>query len=194
MAASASPNSASDMKLIILDRDGVINEDSADFIKTPDEWIPIPGSLEAISQLNHSGYQVAVISNQSGIARGLYDIHALNHINDKMYHQLSQTGGRIDCFLFCPHHPDDHCECRKPKPGLFKELKQRMHTSLKHVFAVGDALRDLQAAQAAGAKPVLVRTGKGKQTEQSGELDPSIPVYDSLTAFVDQLLKNETEA
>ena len=181
------------MKLIILDRDGVINEDSADFIKSPDEWIPIPDSLDAISRLNHAGYQVVVISNQSGIGRGLYDIQALNDINDKMYQQLAEAGGRIDCFLFCPHHPDDKCECRKPEPGLFNELRQRLNVPLENVYAVGDARRDLDAATAAGATPVLVRTGKGEQTLKAGDIDPSIPVYASLAIFVDELLNTDTD-
>jgi D-glycero-D-manno-heptose 1,7-bisphosphate phosphatase len=183
------------MKLIILDRDGVINEDSDEYIKSPDEFIPIAGSLEAISRLNHAGYTVMVATNQSGLARGYFSIEDLNNMHDKLRRLLSATGGRINGILFCPHGPDDHCDCRKPKPGMLLEIAQRLDISLDGVPAVGDSLRDLQAALAVGAQPVLVRTGKGTRTidaisrmTDQPELS-SIPVYDNLSDYVDDLLE-----
>lgn len=176
------------MQLIILDRDGVINQDSDAFIKSPDEWIPIPGSLEAISKLHQAGYHIVVASNQSGIARGLLDMETLNQIHDKMQRALAQLGGRIDAIFFCPHGPDDACDCRKPAPGLFQQIRQRLNMDLQDVYAVGDSLRDLQAAQQAGAMPVLVRTGKGMRTLAAGEGLEGIPVFDNLALFVEHLL------
>ena len=179
------------MKLIILDRDGVINEDSDDYIKSPDEWIPIPGSLDAIARLNHAGYLVAIASNQSGIARGYFSLETLAAMNTKMYEMLSQHGGRIDAMFYCPHGPDDGCDCRKPKPGLLNEIGDRFHARLADVMFVGDNINDVRAAQAAGAQPVLVRTGKGKHTagvlEKNGLTD--IPVYDDLADVVNSLLQ-----
>ena len=168
------------MKLVILDRDGVINHDSATFIKSPEEWIPIPGSLEAIAMLNQSGYRVAVATNQSGIARGLFDMAALNAIHDKMHRALSQIGGRIDALFYCPHAADDHCDCRKPKTGMIEDISRRFSIELNHVYAVGDALRDMQAFANAGCKPILVRTGKGEETLSQGQLPPNVLVMADL--------------
>jgi len=168
------------MKCVILDRDGVINYDSDQFIKSPEEWRPIPGSLEAIARLNQAGYRVVVASNQSGVGRGLFDMATLNRIHAKMHKLTNQAGGRIDAVFFCPHAADSKCNCRKPKPGLFQEIGQRLHVDLKGVFAVGDALRDIQVAQAVGARPLLVRTGKGLRTLEGGQLPPGIPVFDNL--------------
>jgi D-glycero-D-manno-heptose 1,7-bisphosphate phosphatase len=179
------------MKLIILDRDGVINEDSDEYIKSPDEFKPVPGSLEAIARLNHAGYLVLVATNQSGIARGYFSIETLTRIHDKLKHLLSAYGGRIDGIFFCPHGPDDQCHCRKPQPGLYEEIAQRLNTDLFDVPAVGDSLRDLQAAQLVGAKPVLVRTGKGERTLAKGEGLDGIPVYANLAEFVDHLLDGQ---
>lgn len=171
------------MKLVILDRDGVINEDSSDYIKSPAEWIPIPGSLEAIARLNHAGWRVIVISNQSGIARGLFDLNALFAIHDKMQRQCAELGGRIDGVFFCPHGPDDACDCRKPKPGLLKEAARRLQVDLTGVPVIGDSLRDLEAAAAVNAEPILVRTGNGRETAASQLARfSSIRVYDSLAA------------
>ena len=175
------------MKLIVLDRDGVINFDSARFIKTPEEWRAIPGSLEAIATLNQRGYRVVVATNQSGIGRGLLDIAMFNLINDKMTRQLAQVGGRIDAIFFCPHAADAQCECRKPKAGMLREIARRFNADLKGVPAVGDSLRDLQAAQEVGAHPVLVTTGKGKITLKEGGLPEGTTVYDDLAAFATQL-------
>lgn len=172
------------MKLVILDRDGVVNYDSVTFIKSPAEWIPIPGSLEAIAMLNQSGYRVAVATNQSGIARGLFDMAALNAIHDKMHRALSQVGGRVDALFYCPHAADDHCNCRKPKTGMIEDISRRFSIELKHVYAVGDALRDMQAFANAGCKPILVRTGKGEETLAQGQLPPNVLVKTDLAEAV----------
>lgn len=181
-------------KLVILDRDGVINHDSDDFIKQPEEWVAIPGSLEAIARLCREDYRVVVITNQSGISRGLYTINALNRIHQKMIDELHHSGGEIGAIFFCPHSADDQCQCRKPKPGMFLELSERLKYNLKDVYAVGDSVRDLQAASAAGALPVLVETGNGLNAiEQisNNDYEPGIaeaPRFKDLNAFVDSLL------
>lgn len=172
------------MKLVILDRDGVINQDSDQFIKNTTEWKPIPGSLEAIARLNHAGYRVVVASNQSGIGRGLLDMGALNAINDKMYRSLAHVGGRIDALFYCPHAAEANCDCRKPKPGMFNDIAQRFNVDLAGVPSVGDSLRDLQAAAEAGAQPMLVLTGKGEKTQAGGGLPPGTPVYADLAEAV----------
>jgi len=177
------------MSLIILDRDGVINHDSEDFIKSPAEWEPIEGSLEAIARLNYAGFRVIVITNQSGIARGLIDVETLNRIHSKMRRMLSQVGGKIEAIFFCPHSAEDECTCRKPLPGGYHDLAHRLRINIENIPAVGDSLRDLQAAQSAGAKPILVRTGKGKVTETAG-IPEGIEVYDDLAAVVDALLES----
>jgi len=172
------------MKLVILDRDGVINQDSDQFIKNTTEWKPIPGSLEAIAKLNHAGFRVVVASNQSGIGRGLLDMGALNAINDKMYRVLAQVGGRIDALFYCPHAADANCDCRKPKPGMFIDIAQRFNVDLAGVPSVGDSLRDLQAAATAGAQPILVLTGKGAKTKAAGGLPEGTPVFADLAEAV----------
>jgi D-glycero-D-manno-heptose 1,7-bisphosphate phosphatase len=177
------------MKLIILDRDGVINQDSDNFIKSADEFIPLPGSLEAITKLNKAGYKVAVATNQSGIARGLYNLNTLQQMHDKLASLLADLGGRVDYIAYCPHGPDDHCDCRKPKPGMYHDIAQHFDTSLTGIPVVGDSLRDLQAAQSVNAKPYLVKTGKGERTIAKGENLDGVPVFDNLAAVVDELLK-----
>lgn len=172
------------MKLVILDRDGVINVDSAKFIKSPSEWKPSLGSLEAIAKLNHTGYRVVVASNQSGVGRGLFDMGTLNAINEKMYRALAHVGGRIDALFYCPHAADSNCDCRKPKPGMLIDIGQRFNVDLAGVPSVGDALRDLQAAQAVGAQPILVLTGKGKQTRTAADLPANTLVFDDLAEAV----------
>lgn len=179
------------MKLVILDRDGVINEDSDAFIKSPEEWRPVAGSLDAIARLNRAGYRVLVATNQSGIARGLYDLETLHAIHQKMLRALDEAGGAIDGIYFCPHGPDDNCDCRKPLPGLFEQIRKRVHAELTQVPAIGDSVRDLQAAEAAGALPILVRTGKGRKTEAALAPEAGIAVYDDLAEAVDALLENE---
>ncbi len=176
------------MKLVILDRDGVINFDSDQYIKSPDEWRPIPGSLEAIARLNQSGWRVVVATNQSGVGRGLFVMDTLNAIHDKLHKSLAQVGGRVDAIFFCPHTNADHCECRKPKPGLFREIAARLNADLTDVPAIGDSLRDLQAAAAVGARPILVKTGKGIKTAADPALPPGTPVFADLAAAVGHLL------
>jgi D-glycero-D-manno-heptose 1,7-bisphosphate phosphatase len=172
------------MKLVILDRDGVINTDSDQFIKTPDEWKPIPGSLEAIARLTHSGFRVVVCSNQSGVGRGLLDMAALNAINDKMYKALAPFGGRIDALFYCPHPAEANCACRKPRPGMFQDIAKRFNVTLGGVPSVGDSLRDMQASAAAGCQPLLVLTGKGRKTLAAGGLPEGTQVFDDLAAAV----------
>ena len=177
------------MKLIILDRDGVINKDSDNFIKTVDEFIPLPGSLEAIARLNKAGYTIAVATNQSGIARGYFDESVLHAMHEKLASLLEELGGQIEHIAYCPHGPEDHCDCRKPKTGLLLQIKQHFNTELDNVIVVGDSLRDLQSAQTVGANPILVKTGKGQRTLDSGIGLDNIPVYDSLADFVDTFLE-----
>ncbi len=171
------------MKLVVLDRDGTINHDSDQYIKSPAEWKPIKGSLEAIARLTQSGHRVVVATNQSGIARGLFDMTTLNAIHDAMQRAVQRAGGRIDAIFFCPHANDADCECRKPKPGMLLEIGRRLNADLEGVPVVGDALRDLQAAQAVGARPVLVLTGKGKKTRSAGGLPPGTEIFADLAAF-----------
>lgn len=158
------------MKLVILDRDGVINHDSAQFIKNPEEWVPIPGSLEAIAMLNQAGFRIALATNQSGIERGYFDMATLNAIHGKMHRALAQVGGRIDALFYCPHTAEANCECRKPRSGMLLEIARRFGTDLDGVPSVGDSLRDLQAGLPLGAQPILVRTGKGEKTLADGGL------------------------
>jgi D-glycero-D-manno-heptose 1,7-bisphosphate phosphatase len=176
------------MKLIILDRDGVINDDSDAFIKSPDEWIPVPGSLEAIARLNQAGYRVVVATNQSGIARGLFNMPMLNAIHQKMHKAAQAAGADIDAIFFCPHAADDNCDCRKPKPGMLHAIAKRFDISLKGVPTVGDSLRDLQAGFVAGCQPYLVLTGKGEKTRDKGGLPPGTKIFADLAVAVDHLL------
>jgi D-glycero-D-manno-heptose 1,7-bisphosphate phosphatase len=177
------------MKLVILDRDGVINHDSPEFIKSPAEWIPIPGSLEAIARLNQAGYRVVIASNQSGIARELFDITTLNAIHQKMHAAAQLVGADIDAIFFCPHAAIDNCDCRKPKPGMFEEISKRFKVSLRGVPTVGDSLRDLQAGFISGCAPYLVLTGKGEKTYATGGLPPGTRVFPDLAAMVTAFLK-----
>lgn len=174
-------------RFVLLDRDGVINDDSADFIKTPEEWYPIVGSLEAIALLNRQGYEVAVVTNQSGLARGFLDEATLAKIHAKMESLLSEKGGRILGIYYCPHGPGSTCGCRKPKPGLLEKFAEEHQADLQNVYVVGDSLRDIHAAQAAGAMPILVKTGKGMKTlEQNPNLN--IPVFENLYGAVQFIL------
>ena len=179
------------MKLAILDRDGVINYDSDQYIKSPAEWRPIPGSIEAIARLNQNGFRIAVATNQSGIGRGLFDMATLNAINDKMMEMVFRQGGRIDALFFCPHTVAAQCACRKPRTGMFEEIAARFHTDLKGVPAIGDSLKDLQAAEAVGAQPILVLTGKGKGTREAGGLPRKTLVFDDLAAASRHLVEHE---
>lgn len=176
------------MDLIILDRDGVINKDSVAYIKSPAEWIPLPGSLEAIAQLNQAGYRVVVATNQSAVARGLLDLTTLARIHQKLRRQVAEAGGIIDAVLFCPHGPGDNCNCRKPKAGMLLDLRERLHFSLEGVPAVGDSLRDIRAAQAVGCRPILVKTGKGASILEAGVGLEGVEVYSDLARVAEALL------
>lgn len=182
------------MKLVILDRDGTINRDSDDYIKSAQEWEPMPNALQAIAALNHGGWHVVVATNQSGIGRGLFDITELNAMHDKMNRLLAVHGGRVDAVFFCPHAPEDRCDCRKPGTGLFEQIGQRFGIGLKGVPAVGDSLRDIQAAAAMGCELHAVKTGKGA-TQLAAGLPTSWPqdtrVHEDLAAFAQHLLNRE---
>ena len=175
------------MKLVILDRDGTINQDSAQYIKSPAEWKPIPGSLEGIARLTQGGWRIAVATNQSGLSRGLFDMSTLNAIHAEMHRAVGQAGGRIDAIFFCPHAADSNCECRKPKPGLLREIASRFGVELDGVPMIGDSLRDVTAAAAAGAQPWLVLTGNGKKTRDAGGLPPGTEIAADLAAIAVQL-------
>ncbi|WP_374339200.1 D-glycero-beta-D-manno-heptose 1,7-bisphosphate 7-phosphatase [Leeia sp.] len=180
------------MKLLILDRDGVLNHDRDDFVKSPEEWIPLPGSLEAVAAACQAGWTVAVATNQSGIGRGLFDLATLQAMHDKLQRLLQPLGGRIDLITFCPHGPDAACDCRKPKDGLFRQIMQHYGLAdLNGVPAVGDSLRDLQAGQALGTRPWLVRTGKGERTLAKGGLPEGTRIEPDLQAVVQRLLMEE---
>ncbi|MFK8068346.1 MAG: D-glycero-beta-D-manno-heptose 1,7-bisphosphate 7-phosphatase [Gammaproteobacteria bacterium] len=180
------------MAYLILDRDGVINQDSDDYIKNPNEWLPIPGSLKAISNANRAGFRVIVVTNQSGLGRGIFDINTLNEMHKKMHKKLARVGGVIEAVFFCPHKPDEGCDCRKPKAGMLEEIRQRLNISLEKVWYVGDSYTDVQAARSAGATPVLVRTGKGERTLAGNAKHDlgNVPVYSDLAACVDALLQH----
>lgn len=180
------------MALVILDRDGVINRDSPEFIKSPDEWRPLPGSLRAIARLCAAGFRVAVASNQSGVGRGLFDMATLDSIHEKMEREVARLGGQLEAVEYCPHAPGDGCDCRKPRPGLLLRIARTLRADLSGVPCVGDSLRDLEAAARVGARPILVLTGNGARTLDAG-VDESIEVYADLSEAVDVLLK-EREA
>ena len=176
------------MQLLILDRDGVVNKESTDFVKSPDEWQPLPGSLDAISRLTHADYRIVIATNQSGIARGLFDIATLNAVHDRMHKEVAAVGGHIEAIFFCPHGPDEGCACRKPAPGLFTDIAARLRVRLDGVPIVGDRLADLNVARTVGARPMLVRTGYGQETEASGTGLDGVEVFDNLLAVADALL------
>ena len=177
------------MNLVILDRDGVINYDSEQFIKRPEEWKPIPGSLDAIARPNQANYRVVVATNQSGIGRGLFDMVMLNAIHDKMHKACAQVGAHIDAVFFCPHTSESNCSCRKPKSGMLDEIAARYNLSdLDDVPVVGDSLRDLQPAAALGAQSYLVLTGKGMKTQAAGGLPEGTIILPDLAAVVDELV------
>ncbi|MAZ43554.1 MAG: D-glycero-beta-D-manno-heptose-1,7-bisphosphate 7-phosphatase [Legionellales bacterium] len=172
---------------LILDRDGVINEDSDNYIRSPEEWIPIPGALEAISALTKAGYIISVATNQSGIGREYYSLETLAAIHEKMHRLVEGAGGKIDQVVFCSHLPTDNCRCRKPLPGLLEQLSRDYNVPLQHTPLIGDSLRDLQAAQSVGCHPILVLTGKGRKTLEKNAL-LGVPVYDDLAQATRALL------
>ena len=175
------------VRFLILDRDGVINQESEEFIKSPAEWIPIPGSLEAIARANQLGYRVVVISNQSGLARGYFDIGQLNEIHASMLSEVVRFGGRIEAIFFCPHGPDDDCACRKPRPGLLLDLAQRLNIDWDTTILIGDRETDMLAATAVGARKILVKTGRGKSAINAVKSLPDVTICADLASAVDQL-------
>ncbi|NOQ88711.1 MAG: D-glycero-beta-D-manno-heptose 1,7-bisphosphate 7-phosphatase [Gammaproteobacteria bacterium] len=179
------------MKVIVIDRDGVINHDSDAYIKSAEEWLPIDGSLEAISRLNHAGYTVVVASNQSGLSRGYFDIEALSSMHRKMDAMLAKVGGEVDAVFYCPHGPDDSCDCRKPKPGMLLDIGQRYNVPLSEVIFIGDSISDIKAASNANSQAMLVRTGKGEKAEKILQVEGkgSIPIFDDLAAAVTAILQ-----
>ena len=184
------------MNLIILDRDGTINEDRDDFVKSVDEWVPLPGALEAIARLNHAGWQTVVATNQSGLGRGLFDMATLNLMHTKMNAALARAGGRVSAVFFCPHTPEDRCDCRKPLPGLYLQIGERFGVELTSVPVVGDSVRDLEAAVAAGCAPHLVRTGKSARLgdDELAQLRgrfPGLQVHADLPAFAEFMIQQE---
>jgi len=185
------------MKLVILDRDGTINEDSADYVKSPEEWTPLPGALEAIARLNHSGWHVVIASNQSGLGRGLFDVSTLNAMHAKMHGLLADVGARIDAVFYCPHAPDAACHCRKPEPGLLEQIGERYGIDLHGVPMVGDTVIDLLGAVTVGCEPHLVLTGKGA-LYQGRTLPDNFPketrMHADLAAFADFLIAREATA
>lgn len=177
------------MKLVILDRDGVINYDSPNYIKSPEEWQAIPGSLEAIAALNAAGYKVAIASNQSGLGRGLFSLITLEAIHAKLKQELAAVQGHIDEIVICPHTPNDHCVCRKPLPGLLQQVAEHFHTDLNNIPVIGDSLRDIESAWAVQAQPILVLTGNGQKTLSQLPLTHKVRVFDDLQAAVSHLLR-----
>jgi D-glycero-D-manno-heptose 1,7-bisphosphate phosphatase len=184
------------MKIVILDRNGSLNVHREDFVKSDVEWTPLPGALEAIARLNHAGWRVVIASNQSGLGRGLFDMASLNAMHAKMHKMLAAVGGRIDAVFFCPHAPDEGCQCRKPAPGLFLQIAERYGVDLAGMPTAGDSLRDLQAGYAVGCEPHLLLTGMG-QACRGVDLPPEYPpgtrVHADLSAFVDFLLERELQ-
>jgi len=177
------------LKLLILDRDGVINQDSDAYIKSVEEWIPLPGAIEAIAQLSRAGWTVAVATNQSGIARGYYDLATLEAMHERLRSLVAQQGGELGLVVYCPHGPDEGCACRKPKPGMLRTIAEHYGVSLARLWFVGDSLGDLEAARAVDCQPVLVKTGKGEKT-----LGKTLPVgtlvFDDLAAVAAELIHN----
>lgn len=178
------------MKLIILDRDGVINQDSDDYIKSVEEWLPIPGSMQAMGRLYQAGYTLVVATNQSGIARGYFDLLTLHAMHVKMGKLLEQYGGQVDAVFFCPHGPDDKCDCRKPKDGMLRDIAKRYQVNLSGVHVIGDSFRDIESARSVGARPILVRTGKGERTlrKHAAELE-GVPVFKDLAEAVAAIIQ-----
>jgi D-glycero-D-manno-heptose 1,7-bisphosphate phosphatase len=181
-------------KLIILDRDGVINEDSDNYIRSAEEWIPLAGSIEAIARLSQAGFKIAIATNQSGIARGYFTQDTLESMHLKMQILVSEKGGKIDCVKYCPHGSDDHCSCRKPRPGLIEEIEIELGIPAKEAWLVGDSLRDIQAGQSAHCKVALVKTGKGIRTLEKGEGLEQVPVFEDLAAFTNFILADKPQA
>ena len=178
------------MRLVILDRDGVINYDSDAYVKSPEEWLPIPGGLEAIARLYKAGFTLVVATNQSGVARGLFDLTMLEAIHAKMSASIEAAGGKLAGIFVCPHAPWDNCDCRKPKPGLLRQIAERFHTSLRGVPVIGDSLRDIEAAESVAARPLLVRSGHGEKTLESLGNRRRVEVFTDLAAAANDLIRD----
>ncbi len=180
-------------KYIILDRDGVINQECDDYVRSPEGWKPIPGSLEAIAQLNHLGYFVLVATNQSGIGRNYYTYETLEAIHQKMHRVLAEVGGKISAVFFCPHHPDDHCLCRKPKTGLIDQIKENFPIVPRHTWFIGDSLSDIQTAQRSGCVPVLVKTGRGQYTLNEAPLPDDLLIFNNLAGAAHKIMIDQEQ-
>ncbi|MFW9595430.1 MAG: D-glycero-beta-D-manno-heptose 1,7-bisphosphate 7-phosphatase [Macromonas sp.] len=185
------------VKLIVLDRDGTLSPDPEDFVRAPEDWVPLPGALEAVARLNHGGWRVVLASNQSGLGRGLFDMATLNAVHARMHKLLAAAGGRIEAVFFCPHAPEDECCCRKPAPGLFLDIARRMGVPLDSMVAAGDSVRDVQAAAAAGCEAHLIRTGQSLPVGDGAPLPPDVPagtqVHADLSAFADFVLARDAQ-
>jgi len=181
-------------KLVILGRDGILNEYREGHVTAPEEWRPVPGALEAVSRMNHAGWHVVVATNQAGIGRGMIDMAAVNAVHAHMNHQLMEQGGRVDAVFFCPHTPEDNCDCRKPKPGMVLDIGRRYGVDLSHVPLVGDTLRDMQTAVAAGCEPHLVLSGRAAELDEEQlkallQQVPQAQLHEDLAAFAEFLLR-----
>ena len=185
-----------DARLIVLDRDGTLGADPEDFVRSPDDWQPLPGALEAVARLNHAGWRVVIASNQSGLGRGLFDVATLNAVHTRIHKLLAGVGARVEAVFFCPHSPEDDCDCRKPAPGLFLQISRRLGVPLPQIVAVGDSVRDAQAAVAAGCEAHLVLTGQSVAYRLGGApegLPPGVAQHLDLNAFVDAVLAREAQ-
>lgn len=185
------------VKLIVLDRDGTLSPDPEDFVRAPEDWVPLPGALEAVARLNHGGWRVVLASNQSGLGRGLFDMATLNAVHARMHKLLAAAGGRIEAVFFCPHAPEDECCCRKPAAGLFLDIARRMGVPLDSMVAAGDSVRDVQAAAAAGCEAHLIRTDQSLPVGDGAPLPPDVPagtqVHADLSAFADFVLARDAQ-
>ncbi|MEW6694689.1 D-glycero-beta-D-manno-heptose-1,7-bisphosphate 7-phosphatase [Tepidimonas thermarum] len=185
---------ARDLKLVVIDRDGTLNRDPEDFLHGPQDWQPLPGALEAVARLNQAGWRVVIASNQSGLGRGLFDVETLNAVHARMHKALAQAGGRIEAVFFCPHAPEDACDCRKPAPGLLLQIAQRYGVPPSQLVVVGDSVRDVGAGVAAGCDTHLVLTGQSavhRNGTRPPDLPPGVTVHDDLLAFADALIARD---
>ncbi len=186
-----------DLKIVVLDRDGTLNEDPEEFIRGPQDWVPLPGALEAVARLNQGGWRVVIASNQSGLGRGLFDMATLNAVHARMHRLVGEAGGRIDAVFFCPHAPEDNCECRKPAPGLFQQIAERFGVLPSQLVAAGDSVRDAQAAAQAGCSSHLILTGQSiahRDGSRPAGLPEQVTLHTDLDAFADHLLASEVES
>lgn len=197
VSPAALPRKHAPVRLVVLDRDGTLSPDPEDFVRAPEDWVPLPGALEAVARLNHGGWRVVLASNQSGLGRGLFDVATLNAVHARMHKLLAAAGGRIEAVFFCPHAPEDDCACRKPAPGLFLDIARRVGVSPAQIVAAGDSVRDVQAAVAAGCEAHLIRTGQSLPVGDGAPLPPDVPVgiqvHADLSAFADFVLARDAQ-